>query len=80
MVAVAVGATTPDLFSVNIGTGQRTLIKKSIASDKIKAIGYNSMDNTLYGVADTHPQPSLVKIGAKGGVIQPRQLPAPADG
>jgi hypothetical protein len=72
---VAVSNNIPSLFSVDVSTGQRTLIKSPLGDGTfINAIGYNALDNILYGVVNKSP-PKIVQIGSTGTVTVGRNLP-----
>lgn len=71
---------TPSFFRIDLATGQQTLISSTLGngSNSINAIGYNTLDNTLYGVINTQPFPRLIRIGAGGQVATSRVLPVQA--
>jgi hypothetical protein len=58
-----------------VATGERTLVKAGLSSFAINAIGYNAIDNKLYGVADTNP-PTIIQIGSNGAVVTVRTIPS----
>lgn len=75
---MAVASNVPSFYSVDVSTGQRTLIKSPLGDGtSINAIGYNALDNTLYGVINKSP-PEVIRIGADGTIVNARTLPAAA--
>jgi hypothetical protein len=58
------------LYSVNISTGSTSLIRSNVGNgvDSINAIGYNSLDNYLYGAIyyNSNSTASLLRISANG--------------
>ncbi len=72
------GASSSTLYSYNVATGVRTFI--SALTMNVNAIGFNTLDNYLWGVVGSSNQ--VVKIGANGGIEIHNipNLPAPSLG
>ncbi|GAA4442276.1 hypothetical protein GCM10023091_28770 [Ravibacter arvi] len=72
------GGAYSNLYSYNVATGTRTLISELTVS--ANAIGYNTLDNYLWGVIASTNQ--VVKIGANGGteIYNIPNLPVPSMG
>jgi hypothetical protein len=75
---VAIANNIPTLYSVDVATGQRTTIKSPLGDGTpINEIGYNSIDNKLYGVQASNP-PTIIQIGARGEIVAVQSLPVAA--
>lgn len=77
---VAVTNNVPTLFSVDVPTGQRTPVISPLGDGtSINAIGYNTIDNRLYGVQNKNP-PRIIRIGSDGAIAAVKDLPITPSG
>lgn len=66
------------LYKVDVATAQKTVIKSGLAPSgtRINAIGYNALDNRLYGVMNAADGTNtLIRIGSNGDLVNVRSMP-----